>query len=182
MRCEQSSGKGREVSMRSGASPWTRTQLRAGRCPGRSVLLCFGRCGARCATASPSSFSELPTGAHMKLSINYKHVESHKPVELEVERHIAKLEKLLKGNSPDLVQLHGGFSKNPRTAEISCTLNLSMPSGTLHATGSGAAVRTSCKKAFSDLEAQVKKHRSKLRRDYEWKRKRRPGVRAEAFS
>jgi len=38
-------------------------------------------------------------------------------------------------------------------------------------------VRTSCKKAFSDLEAQVKKHQEKLRKDYEWKRKRRPSTR-----
>lgn len=113
----------------------------------------------------------------MKLSINYKHVESHKPVEVEVERHVGKLQKLLKSYSPDLVQLHGGFSVKPRTQELSCALTLSLPSGTLHATGEAAAVRTSCKKAFSDLEAQVKKHQEKLRKDYEWKRKRRPSTR-----
>ena len=45
------------------------------------------------------------------------------------------------------------------------------------ATGEAATVRTSCKKAFSDLEAQVKKHQEKLRKDYEWKRKRRPSTR-----
>jgi ribosome-associated translation inhibitor RaiA len=108
----------------------------------------------------------------MKLSINYKHVESHKPVETEVERHVVKLEKLLKSYAPDLVQLHGGFSNNPRTAEKSCALNLSLPTGVLHATGTGVTVRTSCKQAFSDLVAQVKKHQAKLRKDYEWKRKR----------
>jgi|SRR5690242_13360940 len=108
----------------------------------------------------------------MKLSINYKHVESHKPVEVEVERHVAKLQKLLKSYSPDLVQLHGGFTVNPRTQEISCALTLSLPSGVLRATGEGAVVRASCKKAFSDLEAQVKKHQARLRKDYEWKRKR----------
>jgi ribosomal subunit interface protein len=113
----------------------------------------------------------------MKLSIHYRHVESHKVVEVEVERHVAKLQKLLKSYSPDLVQVHGGFSVNPRTQEVSCALTLSLPSGTLHATGEGAAVRTSCKKAFSDLEAQVKKHQEKLRKDYEWKRKRRPSTR-----
>ncbi len=117
----------------------------------------------------------------MKLSINYKHVESHKPVEVEVARHVAKLQKLLKSYSPDLVQLHGGFSLNPRTREISCALTLSLPSGALRATGEGAAVRTSCKKAFSDLEAQVKKHQSKLRKDYEWKRKGRPSARQVAL-
>src|SRR3989442_7497870 len=131
--------------------------------------------------ASPSSFPGFRTGAHMKLSINFKHVESHKPVEVEVERHVGKLEKLLKSYSPDLVQLHGTFSKHPRTDESSCSLNLSLPTGTLHATGTGATVRASCKKAFSELEAQVKKHQSKLRKDYEWKRKR-PLPRAQALS
>lgn len=117
----------------------------------------------------------------MKLSISYKHVEAQKPVEAEVERHVGKLGKLLQSYSPDLVQLHGAFSKNPRTGENSCTLNLSLPTGTLHATGTGASARASCKKAFSELEAQVKKHQSKLRKDYEWKRKR-PRESVEALS
>jgi ribosomal subunit interface protein len=117
----------------------------------------------------------------MKLSISYKHVESHKPVEDEIERHVNKLGKLLQSYSPDLVQLHGAFSKSPRTDENSCSLNLSLPTGTLHATGTGANVRAGCKKAFSELEAQVKKHQAKLRKDYEWKRKR-PLPSAEALS
>ena len=117
----------------------------------------------------------------MKLSINYKHVESHKPVEVEVERHVAKLKKLLKSYSPDLVQLHGSFTRNPRTEEVSCLLNLSIPTGALHATGEGATVRTSCKEAFSELEAQVKKHQARLRKEYEWKRKR-LRIREEAYT
>jgi ribosomal subunit interface protein len=117
----------------------------------------------------------------MKLSISYKHVETQKPVEAEVDRHVGKLGKLLQSYSPDLVQLHGAFSKNPRTDENSCALNLSLPTGTLHATGSGETMRTSCKQAFSELEAQVKKHQSKLRKDYEWKRKR-PRVRDVVLS
>ena len=108
----------------------------------------------------------------MKLSINYKYVESHKPIEAEVERHVGKLGKLLQSYSPDLVQLHCAFSKTPRTGENVCSLNLSLPTGTLHATAAGTTVRASCKKAFSELEAQVKKHQAKLRKDYEWRRKR----------
>jgi len=108
----------------------------------------------------------------MKLAISYKHVEAQKPVEAEVERHVGKLGKLLRTYSPDLVQLHGAFSKHTRTDENTCALNLSLPTGTLHATGKGASMRTSCKQAFSELEAQVKKHQAKLRKDYEWKRKR----------
>jgi ribosomal subunit interface protein len=115
----------------------------------------------------------------MKLSISYKHVESQKPVEAEVDRHVEKLSKLLQSYSPDLVQLHGAFSKNPHKEEQSCTLNLSLPTGTLHATGIALNVLASCKKAFSELEAQVKKHQSRLRKDHEWKRKR---PREEALS
>jgi ribosomal subunit interface protein len=108
----------------------------------------------------------------MKISISYKHVESHTTVETEVDRHVFKLERLLKTYSPDLVQLHGTFAKNAHKEEQSCTLNLSLPTGTLHATGTDSHVRVSCKRAFSELEAQLKKHQSRLRKDYEWKRKR----------
>jgi ribosomal subunit interface protein len=108
----------------------------------------------------------------MKIAISYKHVESHSTVESEIDRHIVKLERLLKAYSPDLVQLHGTFAKNAHKEEQSCTLNLSLPTGSLHATGTDTHVRASCKRAFSELEAQIKKHQSRLRKDYEWKRKR----------
>lgn len=108
----------------------------------------------------------------MKTSISYKHVDAQKPVEQEVERHVLKLRKLLKSYEPDLPQLHAAFSRNGRVDEFACALTLSLPTGTLHTTAAGAQARASCKKAFNELEAQVKKHQARLRRDYEWKRKR----------
>ncbi len=108
----------------------------------------------------------------MKLSISYKHVQSQESVEKDVEHHVEKLNKLLKSYESDLVQLHGVFAGNSHRKEQSCTLNLSLPTGSLHATGTGKNVRTSCKHAFSELESQLKKHQALLRKDYEWKRKR----------
>ena len=108
----------------------------------------------------------------MKLSISYKHVEAHESIEGDVQRHVDKLNKLLKTYQPDLVQLHGVFSINLHKEEHFCTLNLSLPTGTLHATGEGKNYRAGCKRAFSELESQVKKHQSILRKDFEWKRKR----------
>jgi ribosomal subunit interface protein len=128
--------------------------------------------GAGMNSASHPSSVNNPTGAFMKISISYKHVESHKPVEVEVAKHVEKLEKFLQSYSPDLIQLHGVFSENPRKKEHSCALNLSLPTGTLHATASASHPRVGCKKAFSELESQIKKHQSRLRKDYEWKRKR----------
>jgi len=46
----------------------------------------------------------------------------------------------------------------------------------MHATGTGENVRAACKQAFTELEAQVKKHQSRLRHDHEWKRKQRPAT------
>lgn len=108
----------------------------------------------------------------MRLSMSYKHVESQEAVVKDVEKHVAKLNKYLKAYAPDLAQLHGVFAENPHREEHSCTLNLSLPTGSLHATGLGKNPRASCKKAFSELEAQVKKHQALLRKDYQWKRKR----------
>ena len=108
----------------------------------------------------------------MNISLNYKHVDSRKPVEAEVARHAGKLGKLLKNYSPDLVQLHGAFAKHPRKEEYGFSLNLSLPTGKLHATGAGPDVRLSVKHAFAELEDQIKKHQGKLRKDYLWKRKR----------
>ena len=108
----------------------------------------------------------------MNVSISYRHLDSQKPVEMEVTRRLDKLNRLLKSYEPDLVQIKGVFSKNARTDEQSLALTLSLPTGTLHATGNGKNVLAGCKKAFSEIELQIKKHQSLLRREHEWKRKR----------
>jgi len=118
----------------------------------------------------------------MKFSVSYKDVERHNPIEKECDRAVAKLNTLLKTYQPDLVLLHAVFSKVPRTEELALSLNLTLPTGTLHATASNKHVRASCKKAFHELESQVKKHQARLRKDYEWKRKRPRARAAEAFS
>jgi ribosomal subunit interface protein len=131
-------------------------------------------CGAQQESAWPALPEYNPTGAFMKLSISYKHVDSHDAVEAEASRAAQKLARLLKCYEPDLVQLHGVFSENPHKEEHSFSLNLSLPTGTMHATGTAENVRAACKRAFTELEAQVKKHQSRLRHDHEWKRKHRP--------
>jgi len=127
---------------------------------------------------SPSSIREIPTGAIMNVSFSYRHVDSQQVVAAEVTRRLDKLGKLLKSYQPDLIQLHGVFSKNHRTEEQTLALTLSLPSGTLHAIGSGKNVLAGCKNAFSEIEEQIKKHMSLLRREHEWKRKRSSAARS----
>jgi ribosomal subunit interface protein len=108
----------------------------------------------------------------MKISLSCKHAELRQAVEDEVARLAPKIEKLLKRYSPDLVLLHGSFEKQPRKSEHHFALNLSLPTGTLHSIGTAVEVRASIHQAFTELAAQLKKHKSKVRHDYEWKRKR----------
>jgi ribosomal subunit interface protein len=108
----------------------------------------------------------------MKIAISYKNVEVPSAVEPAVERHIDKIEVLLKSYEPDLVQLHGSFEKHPRRTSYAFDVSVSLPTGTLHATGEASDPVTCARKGFSELESQIKKHQSRLRKDYQWKRKR----------
>jgi ribosomal subunit interface protein len=108
----------------------------------------------------------------MKISYSHIQTEFREAIDHEAERHIQKLGRLLKRYNGDLVQLHLSLEKEPRKAAYNFSLNLALPTGTLHATGQGADVRASAKIAFAEIELQVKKHQEKLRKDYSWKRKR----------
>ncbi len=108
----------------------------------------------------------------MKLSLSYKNVDLREPIESEVTRHLEKLGKLLKTYAPDLVQVHASIEKHPRKVLYAFSLNLSLPTGSLHASGDGPDIRQSVRDAFVDLSSQLKKHQAKVRRDYQWKRKR----------
>lgn len=108
----------------------------------------------------------------MKISFNYRQADVREDAEKEVDIHARRLEKFLKRFSPDLVQLHGAFERVPHKNSIALSLNLSLPTGTLHATGEAGDAVGSIRVAFSEVLAQLKKHMGKLRKDYQWKRKR----------
>jgi ribosome-associated translation inhibitor RaiA len=108
------------------------------------------------------------------MKISYSRIDTgfRESVEEECNRHVEKLSRLLKRYAPDVVLLHCGLDKTPRRVEYNFSLNLTLPTGTMHATGSGPDVRASAKAAFAEIEGQFKKHQEKLRKDYVWKRKR----------
>jgi ribosome-associated translation inhibitor RaiA len=113
------------------------------------------------------------------MKITYSHIEPElrEAIEHETAHRAEKLARLLKHYPADSVLLHGSLEENPHEHEFSYSLNLTLPTGTLHATGVGADALAGAKAAFAEIERQVKKHQEKLRKDYLWKRKRpRSGV------
>jgi ribosome-associated translation inhibitor RaiA len=112
----------------------------------------------------------------MKISYSQIEVHARESIEAEFSRHIEKLNRLLSHYDPELVQLHCTLEKTPRRTEFGFSLHLTLPTGSLQATGLGGDVRGGAKIAFAELESQVKKHQQKLRKDYTWKRKRSRGA------
>jgi len=111
----------------------------------------------------------------MRITYSHIEVESRGLIESECARQSEKLDRLLKRYAPDSVQLHVSLERTPRRMAYDVSLNLTLSTGTLHATGSGSDVRAGTKAAFAEIGAQVKKHQEKLRKDYVWKRKRARG-------
>jgi ribosomal subunit interface protein len=117
-------------------------------------------------------YESIPKDQAMKTAISYKHVDAPAAVEPAVNRHLKKIATLLKTYEPDLVQIHGSFEKHPRRTLFAFDVSVSLPTGVLHATGEAPDPLTSARKGFAELEAQIKKHQSRLRKDHQWKRKR----------
>src|SRR5271154_2919722 len=117
-----------------------------------------------------------PEGARMKFAYSQIDAEVRESIDKECAHHIEKLNRLLKRYDPDLVQLHCTLEKTPHRIEFAFSLNLTLPTGSLQATGRGSDPRAGAKVAFAEIEGQVKKHQEKLRKDYIWKRKRPRGA------
>jgi ribosomal subunit interface protein len=112
----------------------------------------------------------------MKIFYSNIEPEHRKAIDGEAAHHIEKLKRLLKRYDPDVVEMHWSVEKTPRKTEYTFSADLRLPTGHLHASGTGSDVRSSAKIAFAEIESQLKKHQEKLRKDYLWKRKRGRGI------
>ena len=108
----------------------------------------------------------------MKISLSYRGLEAHNGFERLVTRQCGKMEKLLTAYDPDLVQCRGAVEFHPKKGRYALSVNLVLPTATLHAVHTAKDVHSTVRRAFRELEAQLKRHKEKLRHDHEWKRKR----------
>ena len=108
----------------------------------------------------------------MKINLSFRGLEAHEGFERLVSRHCGKLEKLLSAYDPDLVQCHAAVEFHPKKNRYALSLNLVLPTATLHAVHTAKDVQTTVQGAFRELATQLKKHKDKLRHEHEWKRKR----------
>jgi RNA polymerase sigma factor (sigma-70 family) len=99
--------------------------------------------------------------AHMNVHLSFKSGKTP-DVEREFQNHIQKLSRRLRAFKPDLVHLHAVVD-NAARQELSTSLNLRLPSGQMAATSTSSTASASVKAAFTDLLAQLTKHKDLLR-------------------
>src|SRR5579862_5265467 len=82
--------------------------------------------------------SQLERGCSNETFLQQYRTEHRKVIDGEAAHQIEKLNRLLKRYDPDLVELHWSIEKAPRKIEYTCSMNLRLPTGNLHASGTGA--------------------------------------------
>jgi RNA polymerase sigma factor (sigma-70 family) len=115
------------------------------------------------------------TEAHMNVHLSYKASKTPE-VEREFQLQIEKLQKRLHVFKPDLIHLHAIVDlENGRSTTVS--LNLRLPSGQMTSQKPGEKPVTAVKSAFTDLMAQLTRHKELLRG--QWTRQSRRAARGK---
>jgi ribosomal subunit interface protein len=106
----------------------------------------------------------------MKHNIEYLHFEPKAPISTLVESWIAKLERKAGNFSPDLVFLRILIEQNKARMLCHISITMEVPGKTLVAREETHDIEVAIKKAFAEIERQLREHKSKLRGEHLWKR------------
>jgi ribosome-associated translation inhibitor RaiA len=111
--------------------------------------------------------------AMAKLHVATKRFELTPVDEHEISRHVERLNPRLKRIDPDLVNINLEIEWDPRLNEFRGSTRLTIFNEALPARfNSGPTVEAFLNRAFEDIEEQLERFKSKLRRAYKYERKR----------
>ena len=106
----------------------------------------------------------------MQIHFSYHNVPRTPQTDRVIQKNLQKLDKLLSHFAPDLVHLHGTLESNGTHKNTTCSLNLALPTGQLHARQEAGNLLKDLQTCFNQLVAQLKKHKDGLRREDDWRR------------
>lgn len=109
-------------------------------------------------------------GEEMNFQINYKNLDASPRIEAFFERKVKKIRKLTAHFSDELVQIQACLEKSPKREEYHITLTLYLPNHTLHSKDKGENIIGSINSAFEDLQRQIEKLKSQLRKEHLWRK------------
>jgi len=108
----------------------------------------------------------------MNVHISYKAGKTP-DVEREFQHQLTKLQRRLQVFKPGLVHFHA-ILEHANGHSFGASLNLRLPSGQMAVQKNGVNVLAAIKGAFTDLLAQLNKHKELLRGQWSWTRRRGP--------
>ncbi len=110
----------------------------------------------------------------MKLHISFHGMTDREPVERELRRQAARLEKRLGKFAPDLVDLHVSLARRARRGEqVVASLSLYLPPGQLHSREEAPLAVVALKHACAELLRELVPFQAKLRGEDQRRRLRR---------
>ena len=108
----------------------------------------------------------------MHVHFSFHHVSRNAQIDKTINSQVNKLEKLLGRFSTDLIRIHGVVEFSAAHKGPVSSLNLWLPTARLHTRHEGDTPLTAIQDCFDQLIEQVKKHKTFLRREGVWKRRR----------
>jgi DNA-directed RNA polymerase specialized sigma24 family protein/ribosome-associated translation inhibitor RaiA len=97
-----------------------------------------------------------------------------------LERLAGRIERLVAPAGPDAVLLRTAMERHATRPLYGAVVSLELPGRKLAANGDGAVAEEALREAFRDIERQLKRYKSALRREHAWKQTtRREAVRRE---
>ena len=114
----------------------------------------------------------------MFTELTFKHVKSTDDIRSRFDREVKKLQRRLNHFPEDGVQLNGVIEARIGKELHTCTLTLRLPGKTLHTTNEGYKIFESMDTAFEDIEKQLGKYITQLRREQFWKKGRAQSIKS----
>jgi ribosomal subunit interface protein len=106
----------------------------------------------------------------MKHQITLKNLEETPQLTSTLSRLIARLDREVSPFGQDEVSLHGIFEKHRTRARYRVSFTLNLPGRTMAAQEEQTSPESALKEAFRELERQLKKYKSFVRKEDIWKR------------
>lgn len=105
-----------------------------------------------------------------------KNFEPSERAKEKIARLAAKLERRLKTFHPESATLHCSLEKLSSNKSFRVSLTLQMITDLINAREQDENLLTAIRSAFDDLEEQVEKQKSQIRKESEWRRRARRGT------
>jgi len=102
----------------------------------------------------------------METNLSLRNIDKNKAINDFFEERVDKLTKHLAHFKDENIHIHANIDKNPHKEEYYASMNVYVPSGTLHARSSSFDMFESMDEVVHSVIRQAEKFKAKLRKGY----------------